>query len=94
MFAYEQWTKTWQTWQVSEAAVQRCSIKIGVLKNSTIFTGKHLCWSLLLIKFQAFRPCLPVNIAKFSQTAFFTEHLPVAASEVLKWIFILTGRVN
>ena len=29
--------------------------KIGVLKNFAIFTGKHLCWSLFLIKFQAFR---------------------------------------
>ena len=24
--------------------------KIDVLKNFTIFTGKHLCWSLFLIK--------------------------------------------
>ena len=29
---------------------QRCSIKKAVLKNSGIFTGKHLCWSLFLIK--------------------------------------------
>ena len=29
--------------------------KIGVLKNFAIFTGKHLCWSLFLIKLQAFR---------------------------------------
>ena len=27
--------------------------KIGVLTNFAIFTGKHLCWSLLLIKLQA-----------------------------------------
>ena len=26
---------------------QRCSIKKGVFKNFAIFTGKHLCWSLL-----------------------------------------------
>ena len=25
--------------------------KTGVLKNFAIFTGKHLCWSLFLIKF-------------------------------------------
>ena len=25
----------------------------GVLKNSAIFTGKHLCWSLFSIKLQA-----------------------------------------
>ena len=30
--------------------------KIGVLNNFTNFTGKYLCWSLLLIKLQVFRP--------------------------------------
>ena len=30
-----------------------CPIKIAVLKNFTIFTAKHLCWSLFLIKLQA-----------------------------------------
>ena len=29
--------------------------KIRVLKNFAIFTGKHLCWSLSLIKLQAWR---------------------------------------
>ena len=29
--------------------------KIGVLKNFTIFTGKHLSWKLFLIKLQAFQ---------------------------------------
>ena len=35
---------------------RRCSNKKGVLKNFAVFTGKHLCWNLLLIKLQAFRP--------------------------------------
>ena len=30
--------------------------KISVLKNFAIFTRKHLCWSLFLIKLRAFRP--------------------------------------
>ena len=30
--------------------------KVGVLKNFTDFTGKHLCWSVFLIKLKAFRP--------------------------------------
>ena len=34
---------------------RRYSLKKGVLKNSSNFTGKHLCWSLVLIKLQAFR---------------------------------------
>ena len=33
----------------SRSSHQRCSIEKGVLKNLAIFTGKHLCWSLLLI---------------------------------------------
>ena len=57
--------------------------KIGVvLKNFAIFTGKHLCLSLFLIKLQGFNfikkglqhRCFPVNIAKFLRTAFL-EHL-------------------
>ena len=53
--------------------------KIGVLKNFAIFMEKDLCWSLLLIKLQAFR-CFPVNIAKFLRAAVFVELHRVAAS--------------
>ena len=31
----------------------RCAVKIGVLRNSTKFTGKHLCQISFLIRFQA-----------------------------------------
>ena len=31
-------------------------MKKGVLKDFANFKGKHLCWSLFLIKLQAFRP--------------------------------------
>ena len=58
---------------------QRCSVKTAVLKIFAIFTGKHLCWSLFLIKLQEFRACslikkrlqnswFPVNIAKYFRT--------------------------
>ena len=40
-------------------------LKIDVLKNLASFTGKHLCWSLFLIKLQA----------KFLRTPSFKEHL-------------------
>ena len=33
-----------------------CSIKEIVLKKIDIFTGKHMCWSLLLMRLHAFRP--------------------------------------
>ena len=54
--------------------------KIVVLKNFTIFTGKHLRWILFLITLQAQacnfvkkrlqRRCFPVNIGKFSRATF------------------------
>ena len=53
---------------LSEQAVLRCFSKKVFLKFA-IFTGKCLCWSLFLVKLQAWRPlkrvqhrCFPVNI--------------------------------
>ena len=34
----------------------RCSVKQSVFKNFSNFTGKHFCWSLLLIKLQVSEP--------------------------------------
>ena len=59
----------------SEAAVS----KIDVLKNSAIFRGEHLRWSLCLIKLQACN--FPVNIEKFCKNSFFHKTPQVAASE-------------
>ena len=45
--------------------------EIGALKNFASFIVKYRCWSLFLIKLQAFRPkrfqhrCFPVKFAKF-----------------------------
>ena len=39
-------------------AATRGFYKNGVLKNLAILTGKHLRWSLFLIKLQAFRPAI------------------------------------
>ena len=36
-----------------EAAARRCFSKKICFKKPTIFTVKHLCWSLFLIKLQA-----------------------------------------
>ena len=73
----------------TEAAVDRCSFKIGALKNFAKFTGKHLRWSMFLIKFQAFRPgillkrslsrCFPVNFGIFFYENHFYRTHPVAA---------------
>ena len=35
---------------------QRCSMKKGVLRNFTKFTGKHLCQTLFFSKVAGFRP--------------------------------------
>ena len=64
--------------------------KKAVIKNFAIFTGKHLCWDLFLLKLhlkacnfikKRLQPrCLPVNIAKFLKTAIFkniNEQLPL-----------------
>ena len=41
--------------QIDTNSHRRCSIKNFVLKNFTMFTGKHWRWSLLLVKLSAFR---------------------------------------
>ena len=48
---------------------RRSRSQMGVLKNFAMFTRKHICWSLFLIKLQVFR-CFPVNTAKFLRAAF------------------------
>ena len=67
------------------------------LKNITNFTGKHLCWSLFLIKVSGLRPAtllkrrlqhmfFPVNFAKFLRTHFFYRR-PLVSSFVNGKIF-------
>ena len=56
----------------SRSTHQRSSVKKVVLTNFTVFLGKHLCYSLFLIKLRV-SPRLqhshfPVNIAKFLRT--------------------------
>ena len=64
-------------------------IKVGVLKNVAIFTGKHLCWNLFLIKMQAWRSLLvkkktptqvfPFEYCKIFKTTFFYRIPTMAA---------------
>ena len=61
---------------------QRCSIRRGVLRNFSKFTGKHLyqrpffnklaglAWPATLLKKRLWHRCFPVNFAKFLRTAF------------------------
>ena len=62
-------------WRVSDATIpaktltrgrsrhQRCSVRKGVPRNFTKFTGKHVCQRL-------WHTCFPVNLAKFLRTLF------------------------
>ena len=60
-----------------------------VLKNFVIFTGKHLCWSLFLIKLPACRFmekrlqhwCFSLHVKKFLRTPILKKHQPAAASD-------------
>ena len=69
-----------------ESSHHRCAVKIGVLRNSTKFTRKHLCQSLFfnivsglrpatLFKMWLYHRCFPVNFVKFLRTHFYIEHL-------------------
>ena len=89
----------WNSRSCSCSGIYRSSrlqmfFEICVLKNFTIFTGKHLCWSCFFKKiffgvtffnFIKKRPrgsCFPVNTAQFLRTAIFRTPL-VTASEFL-----------
>ena len=56
-----------------EAVVQRCSVKKGVLKNFTNFTGKHLCQSLFFNK-KTLAQVFPRKICEIYKNTFFIEH--------------------
>ena len=62
--------ESWRWWQICYACIaenplnrlllllilKRWSVKKGALKNFANFTGNHLCWSLFIIKLQAWGP--------------------------------------
>ena len=53
---------------LTKAATEGVLKKKALRKKFTIFTGKYLCWSLFLIKLQAFM-CVTVNITKVLRTS-------------------------
>ena len=71
-------------WLISEAVVRRCSVKKGVRRNFTKFTGKHLCQRLFFnkvaglcnfIKKESLTKVLSCESCEISKNTFFTEHL-------------------
>ena len=68
-------------WTKIRSSHQRCSMKKGVLRNFTKFTGKYLCQGLFFNKVAGLRPatllkkrlwhrCFPVNFVKFLRASF------------------------
>ena len=78
-------TLTFITFTTIRSSPLQMFYKIGVLKNVANFTGKHLCWSLFLIKLQTWicnfnkrrlqHSHFSVKFAKFLRISFLTEHL-------------------
>ena len=72
---------------------QRCSIKKVILKNFAIFTRKHLCWSLFLIKLppglQLYKKetLTQVFSCEYYETCF-EEHLQTAATFTFQNYFL------
>ena len=58
---------------------RRCSIKKGVLRNFTKFTGKHVCQSLF-IKKETLAQVFSREFCEVSKNTFSTEHLRTTAS--------------
>ena len=63
---------------------QKCSLKEGVLENFAISTGKHLCWSLFLIKLHAWRPA--TFIKRESNMVFPVDIVEILRTPILKKI--------
>ena len=81
-----------------EAVTGRGSVKKGVLKNFANFTGKHLWWSLFLIKLQALRP--GALLKRSSNTGVFLWSLqnfwriPILKKIYKRLLLVLLSRFN
>ena len=76
--------KAWAELINAESSHWRCSVKKGVLKNLANFTGRKLCWSLFLIKFQQIKSATLLifcyEICESFKNTYFEEHQPADAS--------------
>ena len=84
---------------------QRCSVKKGVLRNFTKFTGKHLRQSLFFNKIAGLRPAtllkketlaqvFSCEFCEISKNAFSTEHPRTNASDNTLAILISTKKIH
>ena len=85
---YKWWLSRNQRVRNAEAVVRGCSVKKGVLRNFTKFTGKHLCQSLFFNKVADLRPATLLKkrlaqvffcgFCEISKNTFFYRTPPVA----------------
>ena len=76
-------------------------MKKRVLKNFANFTEKHLCWSLFLMKFQAFRSAALLKkdptqvfvceIFEIFKNTYFEEHLRTTASSTITLLILVSN---
>ena len=69
-------------WHIFRSSLWRCSVKIAVLRNFTIFLEKHLRWSLFLTKFQALMPA--TLLKRDSKQVFSSEYSKIFSNTYLE----------
>ena len=91
----ERFIELWQTeeslWNLlCRSSRSQMFFKIGALKTFAIFTAKHLCWSLFLMKLQAWRAATlskrDSNTSVFLWAASFIEHL--------RWLLLIIRQIK
>ena len=92
VFLYIQHLLPHQYCYYSEAVARKCSIKKGVLRNFSKFTGKHLCQSLFFNKVAGLRP---VSLLKKTLAqAFFCEFCKIFKDTFRYRIPLMAASVN
>ena len=77
------WLFVCTAFKIFRSSHNRCSIKIGVLKNFAKFTGKHCARVsfVTLLKKRPWHRCFSWKFCKIFKSTFFIEHIWTTASE-------------
>ena len=62
---------------------QRCSVRKGILRNFTKFTGKHLCQACNFIEKETLAQVFSSEFCEISNNIFLTEHFWADTSKIL-----------
>ena len=71
-------------YEITKSSHQRCFVKKNVLKNIAKITGKHLLIKRLSFKKETPKHVFSSGIFKIFKSTFFTEHLRVNTSVIIK----------